>query len=47
MTAHTKVSFVKSGLRGTGYALLLVNIWAAVAVLIVSELIGILEECVI
>lgn len=47
MTAHTKVSFIKSALRGIGYTLLLVDIWSAVGVLLVSELIGILEECVI
>jgi len=40
MTAHTWISFIKSGMRGIGYALLAWNIWAAVIVLI-------LEECVI
>jgi hypothetical protein len=47
MTAHTKISFVKSGFRIFGYSLLLLNTSAAVLFLIASELIGILEECVV
>jgi hypothetical protein len=47
MTAHTITSFVKSGLRIFGYGVLLVCIPAAVALLIISEFIGILEECVV
>lgn len=46
LTTHAKISFVKSGLRGIGYGLLLVSIGWAIAVLVMSELIGILEECV-
>lgn len=45
-----KASFVKSGLRGIGYGLLAVFvpalIWAAF-VLVVSEIIGIVEELVV
>jgi hypothetical protein len=47
MTAHTKISFIKSGLRIFGYSLLLVSIPGAVAVLILSEFVGIIEECVV
>lgn len=47
MTAHTKISFLKSALRGIGYGLLIVNLQVAVIVLVTSELIGVLEECVV
>jgi hypothetical protein len=46
MTSHTAVSFLKSGIRGVGYSLLVVNLLAAAVVLIVAEVIGIIEECV-
>jgi hypothetical protein len=43
---HQKISFTKSALRITGYLALLVNPLAAVAFLVVSEALGILEELV-
>jgi len=43
---HQIISFVKSGIRLAGYALIPVNIIAAVVVLIVSEVVGIVEELV-
>ena len=43
---HQIISFIKSGIRIGGYLMLLVNIPAAVAVLVVSEVIGIIEELV-
>lgn len=43
---HQIVSFVKSGIRLAGYGLLLYNLEFAVGVLILSELIGIVEELV-
>ena len=41
---HQKISFAKSVLRVTGYLALLVNPLAAVAFLVVSEALGILED---
>jgi hypothetical protein len=50
MTLHTKISFVKSGLRGIGYGMLALAVpallWPMI-VLVASEVIGILEECVV
>tara|TARA_Y100000592_G_scaffold47041_1_gene74744 strand:- start:716 stop:913 length:198 start_codon:yes stop_codon:yes gene_type:complete len=43
---HQLVSFVKSAIRLVGYTLLLVNLEVAVGVLILSEVIGIIEELV-
>jgi hypothetical protein len=43
---HRYVSFIKSGVRILGYALLPFNLVAATFVLIFSELIGIIEELV-
>ena len=43
---HFNVSMVKSILRILGYGLLLLNITAAVIVLILSEVLGIVEEIV-
>ena len=43
---HQKISSIKSALRITGYLALLVNPLAAVAFLVVSEALGILEELV-
>lgn len=43
---HQKISFVKSALRLAGYGLLLYSLPIAVGVLILSELIGIIEELV-
>ena len=43
---HQIVSFIKSGIRIFGYILLPINILAGASVLIVSEIIGIIEELV-
>ena len=43
---HQRISFLKSGIRIAGYILLPVDIVIASAVLVVSELIGIVEELV-
>ena len=43
---HQKISFVKSSLRLAGYGLLLYSLPIAVGVLILSEVIGIIEELV-
>ena len=43
---HQLVSFIKSAIRLVGYSLLLVNLEVAVGVLILSEVIGIIEELV-
>ena len=44
--AHQIISFVKSGVRIFGYFLLLVDLEVAVTFLILSEMIGIIEELV-
>jgi hypothetical protein len=41
---HTKVSLIKSGVRVVGYYFLLINLGVAVVLLLVSELLGIIEE---
>jgi hypothetical protein len=43
---HQFVSFIKSGIRIFGYVLLPFNILAGASVLVVSEVIGIIEELV-
>ena len=43
---HQIISFIKSGNRLVGYGLLLYSVPIAVGVLILSELIGIIEELV-
>jgi len=43
---HQIVSFIKSGIRIFGYILIPINLLAAASVLIVSEVIGIIEELV-
>lgn len=43
---HQLISFIKSGFRILGYALLPFNLVIATGVLIFSELIGIIEELV-
>lgn len=43
---HQQISFIKSVFRIAGYALLPVSITWATAVLVFSELIGIVEELV-
>tara|TARA_Y100001963_G_scaffold127309_1_gene180589 strand:- start:247 stop:402 length:156 start_codon:yes stop_codon:yes gene_type:complete len=43
---HQLVSFLKSGVRLIGYVLLPFNLYIAMGVLLVSEVIGIVEELV-
>ena len=43
---HQIISFVKSGIRIIGYIFIPIDIGAAVALLVVSEGIGIVEELV-
>ena len=43
---HQIISFIKSGIRLFGYGLLLYSLEFAVGVLILSEIIGIVEELV-
>ena len=43
---HKVISFIKSATRLTGYVLIPFNIVAAVVVLFISEVIGIVEELV-
>ena len=43
---HRRVSFIKSGIRIAGYALIPFNLVAATVVLVVSEVVGIVEELV-
>ena len=43
---HQSISFIKSIVRIGGYMLVLINLEAAVAVLVISEFIGIVEELV-
>ena len=43
---HQLISFTKSAIRIIGYGLLVVNVPAAVGVLILSEAVGVIEELV-
>ena len=43
---HQLISFIKSGIRLLGYVLIPFNIPIEVGVLVVSEIIGIIEELV-
>ena len=43
---HQLVSFLKSGVRLLGYVLLPFNLYLAMGVLLISEIIGIIEELV-
>ena len=43
---HQTVSFIKSGIRIVGYALLPLDIVVSAAILIISEAVGIFEELV-
>jgi len=43
---HQKISFLKSAIRILGYGLLVISVPFAVGVLILSEIIGIIEELV-
>ena len=43
---HRRISFLKSGIRIIGYGFIPFNLAAATALLIVSEVVGIIEELV-
>ena len=43
---HQLISFIKSGIRLLGYVLIPFNIPITVGVLVISEIIGIIEELV-
>jgi len=43
---HRIVSFIKSGIRIAGYIFIPFNLWIATGLLIVSEIVGIIEELV-
>ena len=43
---HQQLSFIKSAIRLVGYAFLSFDIYVAMGVLILSEVIGIIEELV-
>jgi hypothetical protein len=43
---HQAVSFLKSGIRLLGYVFLIANPVVAVILLIISEIVGIIEELV-
>ena len=43
---HRRISFTKSGIRIVGYVLIPFNLIAATALLIISEVVGIIEELV-
>jgi len=43
---HRRISFIKSGIRIAGYLLIPFNLIAATIVLVVSEVVGIIEELV-
>jgi hypothetical protein len=45
-TNHQLISFIKSAIRISGYLLLFYNLMIAVPILVLSELIGIVEELV-
>jgi hypothetical protein len=43
---HRIISFIKSGIRIAGYALIPFNLIVATVVLVISEVVGIVEELV-
>ena len=43
---HQIISFIKSGIRILGYCFIVINLWMAAILLILSEVVGILEELV-
>ena len=43
---HRRISFIKSGIRIMGYAFIPFNLIAATVILVVSEVVGIIEELV-
>jgi hypothetical protein len=42
--SHQTISFIKSAIRILGYLLLPINLLAAATVLVVSEVVGVIEE---
>jgi hypothetical protein len=44
---HREISYLKSGIRFIGYALLPFHLMSAAIVLAVAELVGVLEEAVL
>lgn len=44
MTLHAKISFVKSVTRMAGYVFLIINFFAGIVILLMSELLGLIEE---
>jgi len=43
---HQKISFLKSAVRIIGYCFIPFHLWAAAIILIVSEILGFIEELV-
>tara|TARA_Y100000592_G_scaffold57519_1_gene90060 strand:+ start:208 stop:420 length:213 start_codon:yes stop_codon:yes gene_type:complete len=43
---HQQISFIKSGIRLLGYVFLPFNLYIAAGILLISEIIGIIEELV-
>ena len=43
---HQQISFLKSGIRIIGYMFLPINLASAAVLLIISEIVGIIEELV-
>ena len=43
---HQQISFIKSGVRLLGYIFLPFNLYIAMGILLISEIIGIIEELV-
>ena len=43
---HRRISFIKSGIRIVGYGFIPFNLVAATALLVISEVVGIIEELV-
>jgi len=43
---HRRISFIKSGIRILGYCFIPFNLIVATALLVVSEVVGIIEELV-
>jgi hypothetical protein len=43
---HQTISFIKSGIRIIGYCLIPYNLGIAASILVLSEIIGIIEELV-
>jgi hypothetical protein len=43
---HQIISFIKSGIRILGYGFLVINLATAITLLILSEIVGIIEELV-